>query len=152
MRASTRMAAPPSQSTTSFSHFHSKWVNVWSIHQTRTPRPICSARLRASDHQMRLRSLGSPSWRTASSKARITVCGPRTAGSAHERGWSAAVRPDSSRSYHAGRLQLADLLGGESLLGQDLVRVLTALGGGTLDALLRTREARRRRRLREARD
>src|SRR5882757_546751 len=133
INASTTTAPPPSQTMASLIHFHSKLAKERSAHHASTAMPICNARLSNSDHQMTPRSRGSPSWRTASSKARIIG--------------DASLRADDSR-----RLELTDLLGREALLAQHLVGVLAALGGGTLDALPGAREARRSGGLREARD
>src|ERR1700722_17006630 len=131
--ASTRTAPPPSQTIPSLIHFHSKWAKERSAHHARAAMPIWSSRLTSSDHQMMPRSFGSPSWRTASSKARI-------------------IAAPSLRADDPCRSKVADPLGREALLAQDLVGVLAALGGGSLDAFLGAREARRGGGLREARD
>src|SRR5262249_902215 len=151
MSASTITPAVLSQEMTSFSHFHSNWA-AGNSQRTSIAMATWSTRLSASDHQMTPRSFGSPSCRTASSKARIMSSRGRRPrdlqsdmkGPSLRSGWT------SLRPYHAGRLELADLLGRESPLRQHFLGVLAALGGGALDALLGAREARRRCGLREA--
>src|SRR6266550_1105385 len=153
IKASTITAPPPSQTMASLIHFHSKVAKERSAHHASNAMPTCNARLSASDPQMMPRSLGSPSWRAASSKARIMVAGPRSSRSAQERGWSPAVRQEASlRTHDACRLQFADLLGREASLAQHLVGVLAALGGRSFDALLGARKTWRRRWLGKARD
>src|SRR5882672_3241391 len=133
IKASTITAPPPNQTMASLIHFHSKVAKERSAHQASNAMPTCNARLSASDPQMMPRSRGSPSWRAASSKARI-------------------MQEASLRTYHACRLQFADLLGRKAPLAQHLVGMLAALGGGPLDALLGARKSGCRRGLGKTRD
>src|SRR6185436_3863037 len=126
--ASTTTAAPPSQRMTVFTQPMSKCAYRCRPHQASAPIATCRASDSDSDCQITARSRGSPSWRIASLKARIT----------------------SLRADHAGGAQLAHFLGGEATLQQDLVGVLAAPGRRAFHALLGAREARRRRGLREA--